>query len=216
MISIKNYSNSKVYKIEPICDYEEGYVYFGSTKQKYLCSRMNEHRAAYKLWKNGKEIGKCQSFDIFDKYGVENCKIILLENVNANSKDELVSREGFYIRTLKCVNKYIPDRKIQEYKKEYYEQNKEILNKKKKEYYEQNKEQIHKDRKEYRDKEENKIKKSEIDRLYREKNDEKIKERKKTKITCECGCIINKDDIARHKRTNKHLQLLTELELKNV
>ena len=132
MISIKNYSNSKVYKIEPICDYEEGYVYFGSTKQKYLCSRMNEHRAAYKLWKNGKEIGKCQSFDIFDKYGVENCKIILLENVNANSKDELVSREGFYIRTLKCVNKVIPDRKIQEYRREYYKENIDIIKKKKK------------------------------------------------------------------------------------
>ncbi len=50
------------------------------------------------------------SFDLFEKYGVENCKIILLENVNALTKDELRAIEGNYIRNMNCVNKYIPDR----------------------------------------------------------------------------------------------------------
>jgi hypothetical protein len=34
------YNNSKIYKIKPICDYEEGDIYIGSTTKKYLCERM--------------------------------------------------------------------------------------------------------------------------------------------------------------------------------
>jgi len=56
---------------------------------------------------------------------------------------------------------------------------------------------------------------------YRENNKEYIKqwlknhdqkherkERKKEKITCECGIILRKDDIARHRKSNKHQEWL--------
>ena len=39
------YNNSKIYKIEPICDYGEGEIYIGSTCEKYLSNRMCGHRA---------------------------------------------------------------------------------------------------------------------------------------------------------------------------
>ncbi len=39
---------------------------------------------------------------------------------------------------------------------------------------------------------------------YRETNKEKISEQKKQTITCECGSIIRRDDIAIHFKTNKH------------
>ena len=39
-----NYSNGKVYKIEPISGGEEGDVYIGSTTKRYLSQRMNTHR----------------------------------------------------------------------------------------------------------------------------------------------------------------------------
>ena len=63
---MKNYNNSKIYKIEPICDHDEWDIYIGSTTKQYLCQRMDEHRCSYKKWKNNKH-GKTQVFEIFDK-----------------------------------------------------------------------------------------------------------------------------------------------------
>jgi glycosylphosphatidylinositol transamidase (GPIT) subunit GPI8 len=42
---------------------------------------------------------------------------------------------------------------------------------------------------------------------YYENNREKWKE----KITCECGCIINKYILSRHKKSNKHIELMENL-----
>ena len=75
------------------------------------------------------------SFLIFDKYGLENCKITLLEDVSCSSKNELLAREAHYIRTMKCVNKKIPNRSRKEYKTD----NKEIIRIKDKEYKGKNK-----------------------------------------------------------------------------
>ena len=137
-----NYSYGKVYKIEPI-NGDEGDVYFGSTTKQYLSQRMDSHRKDYKRWKEGKR-NYVSSFSLFEKYGLENCKIILLDNVNANSKDEMISKEAYYIRNFKCVNRTIPDRKkdeyIKEYRKEYHIKNKEQIREQRKQFNEANKE----------------------------------------------------------------------------
>jgi ribosome-interacting GTPase 1 len=126
-----NYSNGKIYKIEPIVEHLEGEIYIGSTTKKYLSQRMDKHRSSYKLWKDGKT-NKTTVFDLFDKYGIDNCKIYLLESVNANTKDELLSREGHYIRTLKCVNRCVAGRTRKESNEHYYNDNKnKILQNKK-------------------------------------------------------------------------------------
>ena len=39
---------------------------------------------------------------------------------------------------------------------------------------------------------------------YLQANKERIKERKKLKIKCECGSIVCRGDIAKHNRTKKH------------
>ena len=135
-----NYNNGKIYKIEPICDHDEGEIYIGSTTKQYLSQRMENHRSKYKQWKNGK-YNKFQVFEIFDKYGVSNCQIVLIETVNAESKDELLAREKHYIKSLKCVNKYIPGQTKEEIKlkeKEYRENHKEEINLKAKKYREVN------------------------------------------------------------------------------
>ena len=49
-------------------------------------------------------------FGIFEKYGVENCCIVLLEMVNASNIDELMARERHWIQSTPCVNKVIPGR----------------------------------------------------------------------------------------------------------
>ena len=49
-------------------------------------------------------------------------------------------------------------------------------------------------------------------------NKEAIAERKKKwynqfnkeKVTCECGCVVTKSSLIRHKKTNKHLELIKD------
>ena len=129
-----NYNNGKIYKIEPICDHDEGDIYIGSTTKQYLSQRLDTHRSNYKQWING-NYNKVRVFEIFNKYGVSNCQIVLIDTVNAESKDKLLAREKHYIKSVKCVNKYIPGQTKEETKlkeKEYYENNKEEIKLKKK------------------------------------------------------------------------------------
>ena len=124
-----NYANGKVYMIEPTVErLDEGDIYIGSSAKEHLSQRMCEHRLQYNKWTDGRKVGKFSSYDLFDKYGVENCKITLLEVCSCNSRDELTSRESHYIRTLKCVNKCVPGRTRIEYRADNREY---ILNDKK-------------------------------------------------------------------------------------
>jgi len=50
---------------------------------------------------------------------------------------------------------------------------------------------------------------------YREQNKEKISEKRKEKITCECGCIITKRILELHKKTQKHINLMNKKNLAN-
>jgi len=129
-----NYSKGKIYMIEPINKTDKGDIYIGSTTKEYLSQRMEYHRRDYNNYLNGYCTSRLTSYDLFNKYGIDNCKIILIELVDAKSKDELLQREAFHIRNNQCVNKCIPLRT----KKEYYEDNKEEA----KEYYKKNKERL--------------------------------------------------------------------------
>ena len=95
---------------------------------------MANHIASYKRWKDGK-CNFTTSGTLFEKYGVENCHIVLLECVNANNKDELFARERHWIQSLLCVNKFIPGRN----KKEYQQDTKETRSIVIKKWYEANK-----------------------------------------------------------------------------
>lgn len=116
-----NYNNSKIYKIIPNITDDNNDVYIGSTTKKYLCERMASHRNSYKRWKEAKT-NKTFSFLLFDKYGVENCKIVLIEEIKCNSKDELRAKEAEYIKNNICINKNVPNRSSIEY---YFEKMKD-------------------------------------------------------------------------------------------
>ena len=47
--------------------------------------------------------------------------------------------------------------------------------------------------------------------IYREKNKEKINEKGKEKITCDCGSEVRKKDIRRHEKTKKHIAYMESL-----
>jgi hypothetical protein len=181
-----NYNNGKIYKIEAI-NGEEGDIYIGSTTKDLLSQRMSKHRSDYKRWKLN-EINKTTSYILFEKYGMENCRIVLIENVNAISKDELLSHEALHIKSMSCINKQIPMRTRKEYAednkeriairdKKYYEENKEHIKEKMTLYKVKNKKEISLQNKLHR--ENNKEMFKEINKLYYENNKEKIKLQKK-------------------------------------
>ena len=169
---MNKYQNGKKYKI---VDVEYKKCYIGSTIQS-LSNRMSQHRRNYS---NGRDDVKSKL--LFDEFGIDNCKVELIEIHPCHSKEELLKREGHYIRTTACVNKVIPGRTKEEYEqyrcqlpqridymKQFAESHKELL-------------------KEYQ---RNRI-------------------RDRTEIfRCECGCELRKADKSRHIRTNKHLLYL--------
>ena len=180
-----NYNNGKIYKIEPIVEHDEDEIYVGSTTKHYLSQRMVNHRSDYKRYIEGKTKYIFSSFKLFDKYGVENCEISLIETVNANSNDELKAREKYYIQLLNCVNKNIPNRTHEEYLEYMKEYNKE--------YNKNNNEKI----KEYM-------------KEYTEKNKDRIKEYDNKKYICSCGSTCIYRQKVRHFASIKHQQFINE------
>ena len=130
---------------------------------------------------------RCKSIDLFNKYGVENCKIILLEKIELKSKEELRAKEAEFIRKPKCINRSIPTRT----KQQYYNENKESILKKQHQKYMENIDEMHQKRKQ-------------------------LREKNKELINCECGSCIYKYKIRDHKKTKKHLDYLENNNLNNI
>jgi adenylate kinase family enzyme len=165
-----NYANGKIYKICPISGEDECYI--GSTTKKYLSTRMSTHRHKYI-----KKLKGSESRILFDKYGIENCKIVLIKKFPCTCKEELDAEEAKHIKNNNCVNKNIPGRT----KKQYRQDNKEKAK------------QYRQDHKEYF-------------KQYYQNNKEQIKEKSKIKYHCICGSILTINCKARHERTTKHIK----------
>ena len=141
-----NYTKAKIYKIYPICDHDEGDVYFGSTTQT-LSKRMVVHRCFF----NKGNFIQCSSSKLFLKYGLENCKIELIQNSPCSNKEELLKIEREFITTNKCVNKCIPGRTKDEYMIEYYQKNRDKILEQKKQYHLDNRDKILEHQKKWRE-----------------------------------------------------------------
>jgi hypothetical protein len=182
------YNRSRIYKLVSK-DLSHDKVYIGSTYQD-LRVRLAEHKANYKKWLNDNK-KYMTSVELFKLGEVD---IIELEKFPCSDKSELHSRERFYIESMDCVNKVIPNRT----KKEYYHDNKDKI----KEYYHDNKDKIKNKVKEYYHDNKDKIKE------YYHDNKDKINEQKKEKITCQCGSTFVKYQKLRHEKTMKHINFI--------
>jgi hypothetical protein len=177
-----DYANGRIYKITG-----EGMTYYGSTTQA-LSKRMYCHKQL-----------TCSSKIIME---TGEAIIVLVELFPCKSKEELFSRERWFIENNECVNKLIPNRtqtekkekikqwrinnknhtnqylidnadKIKEYRKQYNIDNKE----KKKKYYIDNKVKIDEQQKQYENDNADKIKKRK--KQYYLDNKQKIDEQQK-------------------------------------
>ena len=227
-----NYNQGKIYRIVPNCEHEQHEQYIGSTTKPRLSERMTQHRIDYRRHKDGKRTGFTSSFTLFEKYGVENCIIMLIENINATSKEELFKKEREHIENNLCVNKYLPSRK----KKEYYydtiderkavsklwrENNKDVIQQKTRDKYWNNLESESNRKKEYYI--ENKDKLLQRCKAYRVQNIEKYKEQhnasykkrsaESSMVECECGGVFKNIFKSQHNKTKKHQSFICQLTL---
>ena len=222
-----DYKQGQIYKLWSPDNLEM--VYVGSTCQP-LYQRLSQHKRGWKDWKTGKRY--YASCDMF-----ENCqevKIELVELCPCNSKIELHRTEGKYIREMDCINKVVAGRTMKEYyqdtkeqreqyRQQYYEQNKQKVLQQTKGYRRKNKEVIAQRDKRYRRANRDKIKQrkkeyyesnkeaiAQRNKRYQQVNKDKLRQREKIKITCECGSVVRKNDIARHRRTQKHQRFINQ------
>ena len=116
-----------IYKLIPTCDFTEGDIYIGSTTHG-LAKRFYDHK--------NNCASRCTSRILFEKYGLENIAIELIEMYPCSSKQELAIREGFYQRTTPCVNKNIAGRTTAQYRAD----NRKLINDKQNKFRRENRE----------------------------------------------------------------------------
>ena len=82
-----------------------------------------EHRRDYKKYCNDNDKTKAypRSMMLFDEYGIDNCKIELIEDYPTDKREDLLRRQGFHIKNTDCLNKIVSGRT----KKEYYDDTRE-------------------------------------------------------------------------------------------
>ena len=195
-----DYQHGKIYMLESLVG---GVRYYGSTCQP-LFKRMSAHRGDYKKYLAGK-YNYITSFEVV-KHG--DVKIVWIENVRCNSKEELESREAHYIRENVCVNKCIPGAiaaaggKV-EYDAEYREANREKIVKREAEYRQANREQLLERSAEYYQANLERI--TERHAEYYQTHRERILE----KHTCQCGGRYVTSCKSRHSKSKRHVNWLS-------
>ena len=196
-----DYSKGLIYKL--CCnDTNIKDIYVGSTtnfirrkcNHKSACNNVNKKSYNYYVYKF-----------IRDNGGWCNWSMVLVREYNATNKMKLARKERKYIEKLGAtLNGCIPTRTA----KQYYETNKQVMNERKKEYYKVNKDVILNRNKAYR--ETNKQVISEQKKEYYKDNNEEIKRKHNERIECDCGCIISRSNLAIHKKSQKHKDLMNE------
>ena len=198
----------KVGFIYKLVDNTSGNQYYGSTTQR-VAQRVTGHRWNLKMH----DEKRCTSYNIL-KNG--DWRYETVEKFMYNDKFELRNREQYYIENNECVNKQraynSPEYNIQrakeyreahkeesrQYKREYGEAHKEETNQYKKEWYEKQKERILESRKEAYQ-----LNKAPLKRYHEKKAEINAK------VTCECGAIVNGQNLKAHQQTKKHKNLIS-------
>lgn len=139
-----DYCNGKIYRLIPTIEgVDESDVYYGSTILS-LARRFALHKSDFKT-KNKFTTAVL----LFNKYGVSNVVIELVEEYPCNNRTELELKEGEYIKNNLCINRCVAGRKTKdwvidnlerhltyqkqwrdshkEYRANYYQTNKESL-----------------------------------------------------------------------------------------
>jgi hypothetical protein len=205
-----DYSKTIIYKLVHNEDYDNANIYIGSTtdfvKRKYShkisCNNEKDKSYNHKKYPYIRENG-----------GWNEWNMIEIEKFPCNDGNETRAREEYwrshFNAQLNMTRPYITEEQRKQYQKEYYDSNKDIILEKCKKYTEINKDKIAERSKGYYQNNKDKI--LEHSKEYNEQNRHKILEKNKEKKTCECGCIIRKYHLDRHRKSQKHLLLTNQM-----
>jgi len=216
------YLTGIVYKICPIDDEKYTECYVGSTFRS-MEDRMNAHIKDYKSWKNGNR-DKVMSYDLFEKYGFEYCKIVSLKNCQVVDEQHLHAWEQLFINKLKCVNKQNLFKFEKLFKKYYEKMRYQKILKQNPNY---NKEKYQKDVERnpnfFQDLYQQRVKNNpnyakDLYQYNMKRNPNYNKDRYKKerenllqKVQCECGSIVSKSNLGKHRKTKKHQDLMKNI-----
>ena len=227
------YQDGKIYQI---LNSETDDVYVGSTCQK-LSKRMTNHRTQLKSGR------VCKLYEKMHEIGEEHFYIELIEEYPCENSEQLLKREGEWMRRISTLNENVAGRNNKQYKQEnketikerektYYQENKEQILQRQKEHYTENKERINERHKKYNEEHKEEIQayrdsrkeeKTQYNKSYYKENKEqsynKHKEwvaKNKVKIICEiCNREYPKFDKAHHIQRKYHLDALNNLNHSN-
>jgi len=190
-----DYSKGKIYKILNNIDDE---FYIGSAVET-IGQRMAKHRSGATRYSNLKVHNHMRNI------GIDNFYIELIESYPCNSKEELNSKEGQYIREFGTLNMAVAGRTQSQYRQELKEDISERLKEKR-----SNNLQFFRERERtYRNSDLEK--RREQQRNSYQTNREHILDKQSTVLcVCECGIEVKKHRISRHLKTQKHKQLLEQ------
>ena len=203
-----DYSKTTIYKIQHR-DNDE-LLYVGSTtdftrrkaEHKRKCNNANCKAYNYKVYKM-----------IRDNGGWEVFNMIVIKEFPCQNKQEALTEEDKIMRQMKSnmnsVRAYMTPEDAKERDKQYRLEHKEHISEQQKQWRLEHKEHVSERTKKYELKNKEQI--AERKKKNYELNKEQILEQIKQKIKCECGCVIRKDSLVKHKRTKKHQNYLLNM-----
>lgn len=202
-----------IYKI--ICTVDQTFCYIGSTFNR-LGKRFEMHRAGYSKWLNGKSKKSMSCYPFYKKHGIENFKIVLIKSYevcreHVKDRRHLEAYETLWVCRTKCVNVNMPIQyHKKEHRKQYQQNNSERKSEQQRKYREQNRELIAAQKKQHSQLNSATI--AVYQKGYYEANHERLleyhREYGKQQVTCECGHVLRKDSLSRHRKTKKHINLM--------
>jgi hypothetical protein len=157
-------------------------------QHKSDCNNTNSKKHNLKIYVTIRENG-----------GWDNWRIVCLEECDESikTKRQAEMKEENYRLDLKSTmnlqRAYVTIEEMKEYSAKYRAHNSEKLKAKDAQYYADNAEKL-----------------KEKQAQYRVNNAEQINARQNQKITCECGCVVIKQNIIRHKKSAKHCKLIQD------
>jgi len=197
-----DYSKSVIYTIRSRHNiYVGSTIDFRSRKKQHKSSLTNENSKSYniKLYKTIRQ--NAGEWDM-QPHSIFPCVSKLELTIEEERIRQLLTAD---LNMVKCGSGLAGP----EYKKQWYEQNKDKYTEYKKQWYEQNRDEHKEKMNQYREQHRDEIR--EYKKQYREQHREELREKGRQKVTCECGCDVAKYCLTKHRKTTKHILLMEKL-----
>jgi len=201
-----DYSKSVIYKI--CCrDVSVKEIYVGSTT--CVVDRRAHHKHSC-----GNEAGKYYELAVYlfirDHGGWENWELVVVEAFPCKTSEETRTRERFWMESLGAtLNSNNPIRTPADQAlqcRTYREAHREEISEHKKKYHVEHREHILEYQNQYRAANIEAVREKQNIRYAA--NRDTINEKKRELITCDCGAEVRRADLARHKKTAKHIEAM--------